>query len=179
MRFYLKRISEARRSLWTFLILFIGLSLLTNCRKDKVKVPTPVEPTKWEKIAGDYKVYDTLGNYLYSMSLVHKDTILSNGYKIDSILFMNFDERFTFSSIQGFGTNYPELYIGISPSNPTLDYYGKRWQLYGISNDEFYFNTLKNDTIRLRFRLNNILYYMEDLVSFLDTTKNQVAVKQH
>jgi hypothetical protein len=49
------------------------------CRKDKVQEPVIEEPTKWELISGDYKVYDTLGEYLYKMSINYERLFDSQG----------------------------------------------------------------------------------------------------
>lgn len=174
MRFYLKRISEARRSLWSFLILFIGLSLFTNCCKDKVKVPEPIEPTKWEKIAGDYKVYDTNNVFLYEMSISH---IHNNSNNTDSLCFTNYGDLFYFTAYQSPWSGIPEGYISIGSINPIVDKYGKRWHLSQATNTNY--NVMNNDTIVLRYRRVNILYYLADLVPYCDTTIVEIAVKQY
>lgn len=54
------------------LFFFLITLILFSCTKDKTPLPTtPTEPTKWEKITGNYKVYDTLGIYLYNMEIIH------------------------------------------------------------------------------------------------------------
>ena len=67
------------------------------------------EPTKWEKIAGHYKVYDTTGVYLYDMDLVHTHNNVTNR---DSIRFENFDGEFTFTAQQIETSNLP-MYNGL------------------------------------------------------------------
>ena len=53
------------------LLLFIPLLLLVSCKKDKVPEPEPPpEPSKWEVIAGHYKVYDSMNiQTLHRMTL--------------------------------------------------------------------------------------------------------------
>lgn len=68
------------------------MNLLWACTKEKVlSVPATPEPTKWEKIAGHYKVYDTTDVYLYDMDFVY---IHDNATNTDSIRFENFDDDY-------------------------------------------------------------------------------------
>ena len=74
-----------------------GSFLFGGCKKDKVPIVKPIELTKWEKLSGNYKVYDTLGIYLYDMSIAH---IYNNLNNADSLYFQNLDDNFNFGRQQ-------------------------------------------------------------------------------
>lgn len=151
----------------------IGISIFLGCKKDKVQtIPVP-EPTKWELISGTYKVYDTVGVYLYDMNIVH---VPSEAENIDSLRFENFDGEFTFTSKQ---TNAANFYwsASIGGHDTLLDSNGKRWKLSGSLYEDY--NTFDNDTIRLRFQKTNINYWIEDVVPYYACDCKQIAVKQH
>lgn len=145
------------------------------CTKEKVPLPPePVEPTKWEKIAGNYKVYDTLGNYLYEMGISH---IHNDSNNTDSLHFDNYGNLFNITCYQSPWSGIPEGYIEIGSKNPIEDKYSKRWDLSQATNLDY--NVLINDTLKLRYRRVNILYYLEDISPYCDTTIIEIAVKQH
>ncbi len=160
-----------------FFFLAFGFGVLLSCTKDKTpQPPIPEEPTKWDKIAGNYKVYDTLGIYLYDMEIVH---IYNDSAKIDTLVYLNLNDRFEIFSRQYFLPNNADpFFIRIGPEDTVSDKYNKRWQLitYGQSDG---CNIWKNDTIKMKFGLTNIKYWIEDAAPYLDTVITQVAVKQH
>jgi hypothetical protein len=153
----------------------IGMSILLACTKEKTPIPVVPEPTKWEKIAGHYKVYDTTSVFLYDMDLIHIHDAINNR---DSIRFENFDNDFTFTTYQSFFSNWPETLIRINAPTPVKDKDEHSWQLY-----EFWPNALdnewKNDTIRLHFKKNNTAYWITDAVPYYSCDCKQIAVKQH
>ncbi|MNJ91895.1 hypothetical protein D3C87_95500 [compost metagenome] len=154
-------------------VLFAGVSLFFACTKEKTPIPVTPEPTKWEKIAGHYKVYDTIGIYLYDMNLVHTRNEATNR---DSIRFENFDREFTFTAQQIESSNLP-MYVRIGGGDPLYDSNNKRWKISaGISD---YYNNWKNDTILLRFQKTNIAYWITDAVPYYACDYKQIAVKQH
>lgn len=149
------------------------MNILFSCTKKKTPVPIIPEPTKWEKIAGHYKVYDTTGVYLYEMDLVHTHNDITNR---DSIRFVNFDGEFTFTTQQEEPINLP-MYVRIGGGDTLYDSNNKRWKLSaGISD---YYNNWHNDTIRLRFNKTNINYYISDVTPYYACDCKQIAVKQH
>jgi len=91
-----------------------GVGLFFSCTKEKTPIPVVPEPTKWEKIAGHYKVYDTIGVYLYDMDLIHTHNNITNR---DSIRFENFDGEFTFTAQQEEFGNLP-MYVRIGGEIP-------------------------------------------------------------
>ena len=153
--------------------LIAGSSLFFSCNKKKTPTSVTPQPTKWEKIAGHYKVYDTTGVYLYEMDLIH---IHNDATNRDSIRFENFDGEFTFTTKQEEAINIP-MYVAIGIHNPLYDSNSKRWQLGGGTYT--YYNNWNNDTIPLRFQKTNIHYYISDLTPYYACDCKQIAVKQH
>lgn len=155
-------------------ILYILIaSFVASCNKDKVQTTVVVEPTKWELISGDYKVYDTLGAFLYDMSISHKKNEPLNE---DSLMFENFDGEFTFTVKQDDFTNYP-LYLTLGFHDTICDSQSNRWRLMaGLSED---YNQLIDDTIKLRFTRTNINFWFEDVVPYFTCDCKQIAIKQH
>ena len=159
-------------------LVFAGAGMFFSCSKDKTPVTESVALTKWEIIPGHYKVYDTLGNFLYEMDLIHKTGFNSFGLPEDSLTFSNFDGEFTFTSAQWTPppVNYP-MAINIGMYDTLYDTNNKRWKLGGgVSNDD---NNFHNDTIRLRFQKTNINYWIYDLEPYYACDCKQIAVKQH
>ncbi|MDR0801422.1 hypothetical protein [Fluviicola sp.] len=155
-------------------VCMIGVSSLVACTKDKTPAaPAPPEPTKWEKIAGHYKVYDTTGVYLYDMNLIHTHNDVTNR---DSIRFENFDGEFTFTTQQEEFGNLP-MYVAIGGWDTLFDSNNKRWKLSGGLFT--YYNNFHNDTIPLRFQKTNINYYIMDITPYYACDCKQIAVKQH
>jgi len=158
--------------------IIISAILLVACKKDKVPLPIPVpEPTKWEKISGHYKVYDTTGAFLYEMDIMHSDTTLSDNTHIDSLLYINFDGQYSFSSQQSNFTNYPNM-IQIGVHNPVIDANNDRYRIFGYGPQNG-FNNFVNDTIIFYFEKQNIQYYIQDVTPYFYCECKQVAVKQH
>jgi hypothetical protein len=155
--------------------LIVGVSMFFACTKEKTPTPVTPEPTKWEKVAGNYKVYDTLGEYLYNMDIIY---IHDNASNTDSLRFENFNGNFDFTVYQSFFSNWPEMLIRLGSHNPAIDKDGHSWQLV-----EFWPNSLdnewKNDSIRLHFKMNNIAYWITDAIPYYSCDCKQVAVKQH
>lgn len=135
-------------------------------------VPEP-EPTKWEMIAGHYKVYDTLGGFIYEMDLVHVPAI-DNDY-VDSLRFENFDGNFGFTVYQSAPANYP-MSISIGYHDTLYDAQQKRWKISSYLSDDN--NQYIGDTVKLHFQKTNINYYWEDLTPYYSCDCKQIAVKQ-
>ena len=151
------------------------LFILSSCKKEKVPIPVVEEPSKWELIAGDYKVYDTLSTFLYDMRIVHVPDE-SSEYS-DSLRFENFDGEFDITQFQSVSSNAPDYQVQIGVHNPLFDSSGKRWRIFS-SNLDHEHNYLENDTIVLSFEKSNLQYYIEDLTPYFQCDCIQVAVKQ-
>jgi hypothetical protein len=161
------------------ILMFLLVIALGSCKKDRT--PEPVaqsEPTKWERLSGDYKVYDTLGAFLYDLHISHSEGVSENGNPTDSLRFANYDGQFNFTVWQGgFFTDVPSTYLSIGSHNALRDSVHKRWNIYGPTNYEF--NYLEDDTLVLVFDKNNIQYYLEDITPYYHCLCKQMAVKQH
>lgn len=157
-------------------VMLICIMLSVACKKDKTPISMPEpEPTKWEKIAGTYDVYDTTGVYLYELKLT---PIFKENGIIDSLRFENFDGEFYFTTQQMYP--YPDnmqMVISIGVHNELYDNNNKRWKLGGALYEDY--NNYINDTIRLRFQKTNINYWVEDAVPYYACDCKQIAVKQH
>jgi hypothetical protein len=149
-----------------------------SCVKDKTPLPQIRTPEQWEKFIGDYRVYDTLGNFLYDMQIKHIFKGLNvYGIKRDSLVIKNFNQKldlkFEFQAM--LETNFLE--IGVH--HPVYDLQGKRWHVskeYDTNNPNY--NFLINDTLILYFTMSNIAFYISDAVPYYDCECKQVAVKQ-
>jgi hypothetical protein len=161
--------------------IFSALVFLFSCRKDKTPLPPepPVTPIN-ELITGDYKVYDTLGNFLYEMSMEYKLGGIENW---DSIVFNNLDNQFNFSSIQSNPSNnlytVQTKYISINSPFPTLNSNGKSWDVGSMNPVGKYDNIWRNDTIHWIYRKQNTPWWLSEGVPYVNITMKQFAVKQH
>jgi hypothetical protein len=158
-----------------FLFFLILILVVFSCTKDKVpkEEPIPID----QRISGKYNVYDSSGNYLYDMELKY---VVNYSVGPDSIIFMNFDNDFSYSRYQSsVYDEYAEFkYISFLSPFPTKDKNNKSWSLSNTS-DGIYDNTWRNDTIRMRFRKHNTPWWPSESVPYLDTIIKQIAVKQH
>ncbi len=157
--------------------LIAGIALAAASCKKEVKGPDlPPFPTKWDFIAGTYKVYDTTGVYLYEMKLTHKIGYNQWGLEQDSLVFENFDGEFSFTVKQENYSDIP-MYVAIGSHDTLYDSESKRWKIHSGAVDHY--NQLINDTIPLRFSKTNINYYLSDLTPYYACDCKQIAVKQH
>ena len=151
------------------------LLIVFSCTKDKVpkEEPIPID----QRISGKYNVYDSIGNYLYDMELKY---VVNYSVGPDSIIFINFDNDFSYSRYQSsVYDEYSEFkYISLLSPFPTKDKNNKSWSLSNTS-EGIYDNTWRNDTIRMCFRKHNTPWLPLEAVPYLDTIIKQIAVKQH
>lgn len=154
--------------------LFLLLLALFSCKKDVVSPEELVEVSKWEKVAGNYKVYDTLGVFLHDMSIVHIENTFDEA--IDSLRFENFNNQFTITSKQSIFSNYPD-YITIGYHDTVYDSNNNRWKIMSTLYEDY--NNFRDDTLPMRFEVTNINYYIEDLVPYHGEEYFQIAIKQN
>ena len=167
------------RILTSTILAFMIISLF-SCRKDKVQEPVIEEPSKWELISGDYKVYDTLGEYLYNMSINYERLLNSQGEEYDNFEFINFDNEFVFDKSQySKPSNYygSQLYVELGSHDTLFDSDGNRWKFFGVLEEGY--NKFQEDTIFLKFKKTNINYYLQDVVPYYECECKQIAVKQY
>ena len=158
--------------------IIISAILLVACKKDKVPLPIPVpEPTKWEKITGHYKVYDTLGVFMYEMDISYSGGTTAQGYPRDTLHFINFDNQYILSAHQSDFSNFPDM-IRIGIHDPVIDTNNDRYRIFGYGPQNG-FNNFVNDTIIFYFEKQNILYYIQDVTPYFYCKCKHVAVKQH
>ncbi|GAA0875874.1 hypothetical protein GCM10009118_22830 [Wandonia haliotis] len=153
----------------------VGVLLLLACKKEIAPITASIaEP--WMKFIGEYKVYDTMGVYLYDMEIVHKEYSFPNGGHGDSIYLQNFDNNFNLSFTYTNQNPNDFLPFGFYDSIKGITD-NKTWQIYneGGGNN----NRLINDTLYLTFEKTNISYWMQDLVPYYHCICKQIAVKQH
>ena len=156
-------------------ILLVFLMVL-SCKPEKVK---PTEPTKevskYDLIPGNYKMYDTLGNFLYEMNIKYIREVTTNKVPRDTLVFTNFDGKYTFRALQSSGTsaNMPKYSFGLGVHDSVRDSAGKRVFIFGHSAE------YRNDSIFLQFERDNIRYYIPDMVPYDRCECKQIGVKQH
>jgi len=158
-----------------FILAIAGMSILFSCTKEKTPVPVTSEPTNWELIPGTYKMYDSLGNYLNDMNITHWTGYTEQNARRDTFQFDGFDGQFSFKQFQSEVTpsNWPKHSFEIGYHQPLYDSNNDRWQLYG------YEARFSNDTIYLRYQIQNILYYIEDVRPYENRTVRRIGIKQH
>jgi len=130
-------------------------------------------------------VYDTLGNYMYDMSISHSQSIALSGYQPnDSLTITNFAD--TFDLRFPFVPNYTDLtfsqeFLNIQFHDSLKDYNNKMWWV----GSEFFDattttkeNSLINDTMVMYFVMDNIKFYINEAQPYFRCECKQVAVKQ-
>ncbi len=162
---------------WMMLAIAGIILAAASCKKEVKGPDLPPFPTKWDFIAGTYKVYDTVGVYLYEMTLTYKEGPADQwGVKDDSLIFQNFDGEFHFTTKQVNFSNTP-FYVRIGGHDTLYDSQSKRWKISSGAVEDF--NQFQNDTIKLFFQKTNINYYLSDLTPYYSCDCKQIAVKQH
>lgn len=166
-----------RKLIQISLLFILYCSLLFSCKKEEqTQVENKKELSRWEVIPGDYKVFDTLGGFLYDMKIIFKSGIDSLGViHQDSLQFINMDGQYsyTFRQSTSVSTSWPKYSFALGVFDPLIDTLGNRTFFFGIS------AALINDTIEMKFQKNNIKYYLHDAVPYYACDCKQIAVKQH
>lgn len=158
-----------------FGILFI-IAVIVGCTKEKTPTPTVSIPTKWELVSGHYKVCDSTGVFIYEMDITHSIGATTDGYRVDSLTFINFDGNFTFTAPQNQCYDYPNC-IRIGALTAAPDSISNRWDIFGYGTDSE-FNNLRNDTITFYFQKQNMPYWINDATPYFNSNLKHIAVKQ-
>lgn len=162
-----------------YYISFFILCLLFSCSKDKVPIPIATPDKPWEKFEGKYKVYDTMGNYLFDSEIINHEIYNSSGVLIDTIKILNFANSFDlqFKFIKTTSNNY----LNFGFHDPIKDYNNKTWGITIIPDDTNTVeleNRLVNNRMTLYFRKTNIMYWMNESVPYVYENVKHVYVKQ-
>jgi hypothetical protein len=165
-----------KQTVFILLIIF----LLSCSKKELISTESLIIPEQWEKFIGNYRVYDTIGSYMFDINISHYIGIsATSGNPLDSMLIQNFadtfDLRFQFS-------NSPlGNYLNIGFNDSVVDYNNKAWfvgSLFDDTNTVAKENTLVNDTMIMYFELDNILHYIPQAQPYYRCECKHVAVKQ-
>ncbi|MGB0391456.1 MAG: hypothetical protein ACPGD5_07800 [Salibacteraceae bacterium] len=169
-------------SLFKFLLSFgflICIFLASSCKKEEPVQECPT-PEPWERFIGDYKVYDTAGNYLYDCDISQfRDTNSFGNLEVDYLLIRNFADNFDFSFEFPSRLDKNELYFGFHDS--VSDYNGKHWYIASLFDDlgtAHPENRLENDSITLYFERTNIKFWVNEGQLYYHCECKHVAVKQ-
>lgn len=156
--------------------LLFASALLASCKPEQVKpTESTKEVSKYDLIPGNYKMYDTLGNYLYDLNIKHFREKSTNLIPRDSLLFTNFDGKYSFKTLQNTGSpaNEPNYSFRLGVHDSLRDNAGKRTLIFGIS------AVYSNDSIYIHFERDNMKYYLADMVPYNSCDCQQIGVKQH
>ena len=156
----------------TAILLVAFLLGFHGCGRDETVAPnTPSAPVDGrDKFVGIYQVFDTTGVYLYELQISKFGT----GGR-DSLLLENFADTFDLRILHE--DYWTTSYLGIFPGFGVKDRAGHSWALFGASIEDSS-NVLHNDTIPLKFTMDNIAFYWAEGVPYFSCVCKQVAVKQ-
>lgn len=159
------------KNLKTYLLLFIGIiSLSSSCNEEP---PTVYDPR--DKLTGIFEMRKLEDGQTYTMKVEKVGELCVN---CDSLKFTNYGNLFDILIKRNITDVDSELSVGII--NPALDKYNKRWKLSndGIVYPPYNYNVRYGDSLKIRFKLSNYLYYQEDGVPLVfDTILTHVGVK--
>lgn len=158
------------RNIWILGLLFV--LAIAGCRREEEVAPsTPSAPVDGRnRFLGAYQVYDTAGVYLYEMTISKFGT----GGR-DSLFIENFADTFDLRILHE--DYWTTSYLGIFPGFGVKDKAGHSWALFGASIEDGS-NVLHNDTIPLKFTMDNIAFYWQEGVPYYSCVCKQIAVKQ-
>jgi hypothetical protein len=145
---------------------------VAGCRRDEAADPaTPSTPVDGrDKFVGIYQVFDTTGVYLYELQVSKFGT----GGR-DSLLLTNYADTFDLKILHE--RYWTSDQLDIDSFFPAIDRAGHSWALSGASIEDGS-NVLANDTIPLKFSMNNIAFYWTEGVPYFSCVCKQIAVKQ-
>lgn len=143
-----------------------------NCN-DETPIP-PADPR--DKLTGIFQMTKLENGQTYTM-MVEKVGDLCNNF-CDSLKYTNYGDLLNFTYVRTPTTVDSILYVGIV--SPITDKYDRRWKFsnHGNSNPPYNHNLIYNDSIKITFKLSNLLYYQADSVPLVvDTILTHVGIK--
>jgi len=143
-----------------------------GCRRDEADdTSTPSTPVDGrDRFIGTYQVFDTLGVYLYEMQVSKFGT----GGR-DSLLLTNYADTFDLRILHE--SYWDQDYWDVGVFFPAADHAGYSWALSDAPAFDGS-NVLQNDTIPLKFTMDNIAFYWTEGVPYFSCVCKQIAVKQ-
>lgn len=161
----------------SIIIILLAVIFFQSCKKEVVNLTNSTTKEElWVKFLGDYKVYDTLGVFLYNMKISFKEFQYADSSFGKGLLITNFDNNFDLHFL--YSNQSPDDFIPIPffdsiKGNHDL----KTWQIYGQGGGVK--NRLVGDTLNLFFTKTNIKYYFKETIPYYYCDCKQIAVKQH
>ncbi len=161
------------------IVALLMVLMATSCKKEEPVQECP-SPEPWERFVGDYKVYDTLGNYLYDCDISqYRDTNSYGNVVVDYLMIRNFADNFDLPIEYSQNLDPNILNFGFYDSVP--DYKDKHWfiaSLFDDLNTDHPENRLENDSITLYFERTNIKFWINEGQQYYHCECKHVAVKQ-
>ncbi len=142
---------------WVIIVGMISLGIV-SCKEDPQEPPPPPDPR--DELTGIFEMTKLENGQVYLMK-VEKMGELCNG--CDSLRYTNYGDMFYFENIRT-PYLYWNNYLNIGILYPITDKYGRRWQLSNDGNpyEPYNFNRVVNDSLKIRFKISNVQYYLED-----------------
>ena len=153
----------------------LAVVLLTGCKKDEKPEPSNAN-TKWKKIPGNYKVYDSSGTFLKDMIIVYTTKPDINGGEIRFFRYKPFLEYGHVQVYQDASTPYSNT-ISFGNLVGIHDSQYKRWVITDLGS--FAYDMQTNDTIEINLDKDNAPYWEEDSTTYHHEVMKLFAVKQH
>jgi hypothetical protein len=157
--------------------LFSLLFIVLFCSCGNNPDPTPNSDPRLPFV-GTYNMTKLENGATYTMSI---DTVgdhcdCNNCDSMDIINFADlFNLRFNYQCY------IPSYQLVVPFFNPAIDKYGHKWHLtwgYNGPDAPTHYNAIYGDSIKISFRIDNILYYAADGVPYLDTIYTHVGIRQ-
>ena len=117
-----------------------------------------------------------MGIFLYDMSISHSVGTSSNGYRIDTLHYLNFDGNFNLNTVQNAGSEYSNN-VRIGSYTALHDSIDNRWDIFNLDSDNQY-NNFRNDSIIFYFEKHNMPYWINDGTFYFYGRIKHIAVKQ-
>jgi hypothetical protein len=131
---------------------------IVSCKEAPQEPPPPPDPR--DELTGIFEMTKLENGQVYLMK-VEKMGELCNW--CDSLRYTNYGDMFNFENIR-IPYLYWNNYLNIGIHSPITDKYGRRWQLscdgYNLPPDNY--NMILNDSLKIRFKISNVQYYLED-----------------